>query len=317
MHLVYIGFMKLIIQIPCYNEEETLLTTLKEIPTQYENIDCVEILIIDDGCIDKTVEIAKEFGVQHIVSHPRNLGLARAFSTGIKKAVELGADIVVNLDADNQYRASDIKELLVPILDKSADIVIGNRPIETIKSFSPTKKLLQKLGSFVVRKISGADIKDAPSGFRAFNRDAAIKINIFDNYTYTMETIIQAQSKGLIIKSVPIGVNEDLRPSKLVKNNFDYIKRSCFTILRFLIIYRPFRFFMKLSLILFVLGLALGGRFLYFYLTGSGQGHVQSLILCAILLLMGFQAMFFAVVADLLAINRRLLEDVQYNLKKG
>ena len=204
---------------------------------------------------------------------------------------------------------------VLPVLNKEADIVIGARPIEKIRSFSPLKKLLQKTGSYVMRKISGADVLDAPSGFRAFSKNAAMKINIFDNYTYTMETIIQAQYKGLTIKSVPIGVNENLRPSRLVKNNFDYIKRSIFTMLRFIIIYRPFRFFMKISLLLFFFGLFLGLRFLYFYITESGEGHIQSLILCAILILVGVQSLFFAVIADLLAINRKLIEDVQLNIK--
>ena len=309
--------MKLIVQIPCYNEEETLLTTLEEIPKKIDCIDDIEILIVDDGSIDKTVEVAKNWGVNHIVSHPKNLGLARAFATGIKKAVEFDADIIVNLDADNQYKASDISKLIQPILENKADITIGARPIEKIKSFSPLKKMLQKLGSYVMRKISGADVLDAPSGFRAFTREAAKKINIFDNYTYTMETIIQAQNKALIIKSVPVGVNDELRPSRLVKNNFDYIKRSIFTMMRFVIIYKPFRFFMKISIMLLLLGLILGFRFLYFYLNESGQGHIQSLILCAILILMAVQSIFFAVIADLLAINRKLLEDIQIKVQKN
>lgn len=313
---MYNSIMKLIIQIPCYNEEKTLPVTLNEIPKTFEGIDEVEILIIDDGSTDNTVEAAKNSGIKNIVSHSKNLGLARAFDTGLKTSLKLGADIIVNLDADNQYRASDIDKLIKPLLDKKADIVIGARPIEKIKSFSPLKKVLQKLGSFVMRKISGTDVLDAPSGFRAFSKNAAIKINIFDNYTYTMETIIQAQYKGLTIKSVPIGVNENLRPSRLVKNNFDYIKRSIFTMLRFIIIYRPFRFFMKISLLLFFFGLLLGLRFLYFYITESGEGHIQSLILCAILILMGVQSLFFAIIADLLAINRKLIEDVQLNIKK-
>ena len=308
--------MKLIIQIPCYNEESALPVTLGEIPKSFEGIDEVEILVIDDGSSDKTVEIAKEKGVGHIVSHSRNLGLAKAFATGLKTCIEKGADIIVNLDADNQYRASDIEKLLKPILNKEADIVIGARPIQKIKSFSPLKKFLQKFGSYVIRKISGVDVLDAPSGFRAFTRDAAKRINIFDNYTYTMETIIQAKNKGLIIKSVPIEVNDDLRPSKLVKSNFDYIKRSMFTIMRFIVIYRPFRFFMKISICLLLIALILGGRFLYFYMTGDGHGHIQSLILCAILFLTGIQSMFFAVIADLMAINRKLIEDIQYKSHK-
>lgn len=313
---MYNSIMKLIIQIPCYNEEKTLPVTLNEIPKTFEGIDEVEILIIDDGSADNTVETAKNLGIKHIVSHSKNLGLARAFDTGLKTSIKLGADIIVNLDADNQYRASDIDKLIKPLLDKKADIVIGARPIEKIKSFSPLKKVLQKLGSFVMRKISGTDVLDAPSGFRAFTKEAAKRINIFDNYTYTMETIIQASKKGLTVKSVPVEVNEDLRPSRLVKSNFDYIKRSVFTMMRFIIIYRPFKFFMIISLILFFLGLILGLRFLYFYITESGTGHIQSLILCAILILMGVQSLFFAIIADLLAINRKLIEDVQLNIKK-
>lgn len=313
---MYNSIMKLIIQIPCYNEEKTLPVTYKEIPESIGGIDEIEILVIDDGSADNTVETAKNLGIKHIVSHSKNLGLARAFDTGLKTSIKLGADIIVNLDADNQYKASDIEKLIQPVLNKEADIVIGARPIEKIRSFSPLKKLLQKTGSYVMRKISGADVLDAPSGFRAFSKNAAMKINIFDNYTYTMETIIQAQYKGLTIKSVPIGVNENLRPSRLVKNNFDYIKRSIFTMLRFIIIYRPFRFFMKISLLLFFFGLLLGLRFLYFYITESGEGHIQSLILCAILILVGVQSLFFAVIADLLAINRKLIEDVQLNIKK-
>lgn len=313
---MYNSIMKLIIQIPCYNEEKTLPITYKEIPESIGGIDEIEILVIDDGSADNTVETAKNLGIKHIVSHSKNLGLARAFDTGLKTSIKLGADIIVNLDADNQYKASDIEKLIQPVLNKEADIVIGARPIEKIQSFSPLKKLLQKTGSYVMRKISGADVLDAPSGFRAFSKNAAMKINIFDNYTYTMETIIQAQYKGLTIKSVPIGVNENLRPSRLVKNNFDYIKRSIFTMLRFIIIYRPFRFFMKISLLLFFFGLLLGLRFLYFYITESGEGHIQSLILCAILILVGVQSLFFAVIADLLAINRKLIEDVQLNIKK-
>ncbi len=312
---MYNSIMKLIIQIPCYNEEKTLPVTYKEIPESIGGIDEIEILVIDDGSTDNTVETAKNLGIKHIVSHSKNLGLARAFDTGLKTSIKLGADIIVNLDADNQYKASDIEKLIQPVLNKEADIVIGARPIEKIRSFSPLKKLLQKTGSYVMRKISGADVLDAPSGFRAFSKNAAMKINIFDNYTYTMETIIQAQYKGLTIKSVPIGVNENLRPSRLVKNNFDYIKRSIFTMLRFIIIYRPFRFFMKISLLLFFFGLLLGLRFLYFYITESGEGHIQSLILCAILILVGVQSLFFAVIADLLAINRKLIEDVQLNIK--
>lgn len=309
--------MKLIVQIPCYNEEETIGLTVRDIPRNINGIDCVEILVINDGSNDKTVEAAKEAGVDYIVSHSGNLGLARAFETGLKKSIESGADIIVNLDADNQYKASDIPKLIRPLIDKKSDITIGARPIEMIKTFSPVKKILQKLGSCAIRKISGTDVQDAPSGFRAFTKEAAMKINIFDNYTYTMETIIQAQNKGLIIQSVPIGVNTCIRPSRLVKNNFDYIRRSALTIIRFVIVYKPFKFFIKLSLFLFLFGALLGIRFLYFYLIQNGSGHIQSLILCAILILIAVQSVFFAVIADLLAINRRLIEDIQIRIRKN
>ncbi len=302
---------KLIIQIPCFNEEKTLPVTINSIPKEIKGIDVIEILVIDDGSTDNTKEIAKNLGVVHIVSHQRNFGLARAFASGLRAAVNEGADIIVNLDADNQYCADDIEKLISPILEGKADITIGARPIWKIESFSPIKKVLQTIGSYVMKTISRADVEDAPSGFRAFTKDAAMKINIFDNYTYTMETIIQAANKGLKIKSVPIRVNKDLRPSRLVKNNFDYIKRSFFTMMRFVIIYRPFRFFMRLSLIILAIGLILSLRFLYFYLLGDGRGHIQSLIFSSILILTGIQSLFFAVIADLLAINRKLIEDVQ------
>ncbi len=229
--------MKLIIQIPCYNEEDSLPITLKAIPKEIKGIDKTEILIINDGSSDNTVRIAQDSGVHYIVNFSKNVGLARAFDAGLKACVRYGADIIVNLDADNQYCADDIEKLVEPIIEHRADIVIGARPINSIKHFSPVKKLLQKLGSFVMKKLSGADISDAPSGFRAFSREAAMKINIFDTYTYTMESIIQAQRKGLSILSVPIRVNADLRPSRLIKNNFTYIFRSAKTMIRFFIIF--------------------------------------------------------------------------------
>jgi len=307
--------MKLIIQIPCYNEEEALPVTLKAIPKKIKGIDTIEILIINDGSSDNTVKIAQESGVNYIVNFPKNVGLARVFDSGLKACVKYGADIVVNLDADNQYCADDIEKLVEPILEHQADIVIGARPIDSIKHFSPVKKLLQKLGSFVMKKLSGADILDAPSGFRAFSREAAMKINIFDTYTYTMESIIQAQRKGLSIMSVPIRVNGDLRPSRLIKNNYTYIFRSAKTMIRFFIIYHPFRFFVSLALIFFTLGLFLGFRYLYFFLLGDGAGHIQSLILCGLLITGGFQTALLAIISDLLAINRKLVEDVQIKVQ--
>ena len=308
--------MKLIIQIPCFNEEETLPETLKFLPKQIDGIDEIETMVIDDGSSDRTADIASWNGVNHIIKLNRHQGLAVAFKTGLNEAIKKGADIIVNTDADNQYCADDIELLVKPILEKSADIVIGARPINSINNFSPLKKLLQKLGSTVIRIISKSDIQDAPSGFRAFSKDAASVINIFDKYTYTMETIIQANPKGLIIKSIPVRVNVTTRKSRLVKNIFDYVKNSMFTMLRIFIIYRPFRFFALIASIILFLGFILGARFLYFYLTGSGAGHIQSLILTSILIMTGVQVGLIAVLADLLAINRKLIEDVQLRVKK-
>ena len=308
--------MKLVIQIPCFNEENTLKTTLDAIPKSFCAIDEVEILIIDDGSNDNTSKVALDWGVSKVVSFKKNLGLARAFACGLNSALAMNADIIVNLDADNQYCADDIQKLIDPILEKKADIVIGSRPIENIKHFSPVKKMLQKLGSFVMKKVSGVNVDDAPSGFRAFSSYAARQINIFDNYTYTLETIIQAQRKGLSIVCVPIRVNDELRPSRLVKNNIDYIRRSIFTMLRMLIIYRPFRFFAFVGSLVFFVSIILALRFLYFYLTGDGSGHIQSLILCAILAIVSFLCALLAIISDLLAINRKLLEDVQFMIRE-
>lgn len=309
--------MKLIIQIPCYNEEETLAIALKELPKHVEGIDEIEILIIDDGSSDKTVEIAQKNGVNHILSLQNNFGLAKAFIAGISKSLELGADIIINTDADNQYCAADVEELIKPILDKKADIVIGARPIKDIKHFSLVKKILQKLGSWVMRLLSCTKVEDATSGFRAFSKDAALQLNVFDNYTYTLETIIQAKAKGLELISVPVRVNPELRKSRLIKNVFDYIKRSTFTMIRMFIVYRPFRFFAIISTLFLIPGILLGVRFLYFYVNHFGSGHVQSLILSAILIITGVQVGLIAVLADLLSINRKLLEDIQTRLKKN
>lgn len=308
--------MKLIIQIPCYNEEENLGTTLAALPKTIAGIDEIQILIIDDGSVDKTVDVAKKYGVENFLILPTNAGLAHAFSAGLIKSLEMGADIIVNTDADNQYCADDIEKLVAPILNNKADIVIGARPVENIKHFSIIKRFLQKLGSQVMRLISSTKIADAPSGFRAFSKYAAMRLNVFDNYTYTLETIIQAKAKGLEIISVPIRVNPELRKSKLMTNIFDYIRRSIFTMIRMFIVYRPFRFFAIISSIFLFLGALIGARFLYFYLFDSGSGHIQSLILSAILLLTGVQIALLAVFADLQSINRKLLEDVQTRLKK-
>ena len=308
--------MKLIIQIPCYNEEDTLPITLKELPRNVAGFDKVEWLIIDDGSTDRTVEVAKQYGVDHIVRHPKNLGLAKAFLTGLDACLKLGADVIVNTDADNQYCSKDIPKLVKPILEGKAEMVVGARPIEEIAHFSPVKKILQKLGSWVVRVASRTDIPDAPSGFRAISKEAALKLNVFNDYTYTLETIIQAGQKNMAIVSVPIRVNKDLRPSRLVKSIPSYIRKSIITIIRIFVVYRPFRFFVTIGAILFSLGFLLGLRFLYYYFSGNGSGHVQSVILAGVLLGMGFQTILVAFLADLLAVNRKLLEDIQYRLRK-
>lgn len=307
--------MKLVIQIPCYNEEKALPITLKDLPQKIEGIDEIEVLIIDDGSKDNTVAVAKSLGVKHVVNMPHNCGLAKAFVAGLQKSLEIGADIIVNTDADNQYCANDIEKLVKPILAGDADIVIGTRPVSKIEHFSPLKKLLQKLGSCVMRLISSTEVEDAPSGFRAFSRNSALQLNVFDNYTYTLETIIQARAKGLILKCVPINVNADLRKSKLVKSMFDYIIRSVFTMIRMFIIYRPFRFFAIIAGLFLTLGTILGLRFLYYYVFSSGNGHIQSLILSAILIITGVQIAVIAVLSELMSINRKLLEDIQKRIK--
>lgn len=306
---------KLIIQIPCYNEEKTLLTTLEALPKKVEGISEIEVLLINDGSTDKSAQIAEDWGAKVFNIKP-NKGLANAFRSGLQEALNLGADIIVNTDADNQYCADDIAELVKPILEKKADIVVGARDIFSIKEFSPIKKMLQKVGSFVLRLLSSTQVEDAPSGFRAFSREAGIKINVFDNYTYTMETLLQANAKDLKVISVPIRVNEQLRKSKLMKNIFDYIFKSMKTTIRMFIVYRPFRFFITIAGMLAFLGLIVVARFLYYYFMGNGNGHIQSLILAAILLISSVQMGIIAIIGDLLSINRKIMEDVQTRLKK-
>lgn len=302
--------MKLIIQIPCHNEEASLPIALAALPKSLPGIDTVEVLVINDGSTDRTVEVARQLGVHHIVGFPRNQGLAKTFMLGIRSCLERGADIIVNTDADNQYDARDIPALVQPILDGRAEIVVGARPISTIDHFSPVKKLLQKIGSGVVARVSGTRVADAPSGFRAFTREAAARLNVFSEYTYTLETIIQAGQKNMSIVSVPVRVNADLRPSRLVRSLASYVRRSIVTMLRILVIYRPFQFFLSAGMVVFFAGLALGGRFLYFYMSGQRQGRVQSLILAAVLMIAGFQTGLLAFIADLQSVNRRLLEEL-------
>jgi glycosyltransferase involved in cell wall biosynthesis len=309
--------MKLIIQIPCFNEEEALPKTLKQLPRKIAGVDRVEWLIIDDGSRDLTVQVAKRLGVDHVIHFKKNRGLAEGFKAGLDACIALGADIIVNTDADNQYDARDIPALVQPILDGIADIVIGARPIQKIRHFSFIKKLLQKFGSYVVRRVSNTDIPDAPSGFRAISRDAALKLNVFNAYTYTLETIIQAGRKNMAISWVPVRVNEEVRPSRLVKSIPSYIKRSIITIFRIFVVYEPFRFFMRIGIFLFLVGVAIGARFLYYFIVQTGKGHVQSLILASIFMVMGFQSILSAFIVDLMAVNRILLEDIQYRLRKS
>jgi glycosyltransferase involved in cell wall biosynthesis len=305
--------LKLIIQIPCYNEAATLSTALAELPRKVRGFDKVEWLIVNDGSTDATMEVARKCRVDHIVSFKRNQGLARAYMAGLRASLELGADVIVNTDADNQYRAEDIPALAAPILAGKADIVIGVRPIKTIQHFSLLKKVLQWLGSAVVRGVSGTSVEDAPSGFRAVSREAAMRLHVFNDYTYTLETIIQAGRKNMVVASVPVRVNQDIRPSRLVKSIPRYIRKSVFTMLRIFVVYRPFRFFIAIGGSVFAVGVLLGLRFLVLLLIGGGGGHVQSLILASILLGIGFQTMLTAFLADLLAVNRTLLEEIEYN----
>jgi glycosyltransferase involved in cell wall biosynthesis len=303
---------KLIIQIPCFNEAATLGVTLSSLPREIPGIDVVEWLVIDDGSTDKTVEVALEHNVDHVVRLPRNQGLARAFVAGLDASLKAGADIIVNTDADNQYRADDIPKLIEPILSGSAEIVIGARSISDIKHFSYTKKVLQKIGSWVVRFASGTDIPDAPSGFRAISRASAMRLNVFNKHTYTLETIIQAGQKSMAIMSVPVRTNKELRPSRLIKSIPGYISRSTLTIIRIFMTYKPFRFFAIPGVIVFGLGILVGLRFLYFYFTGQGAGHVQSVILGALLVGTGFFILVVGLIADLISVNRKLLEKLDW-----
>jgi len=308
--------MKLIIQIPCYNEAETLAIALGALPRKVEGFDKVEWLIINDGSEDDTVEIARNCGVDHIINFKHNQGLAKGFMAGIQECLKQGADVIVNTDADNQYEADDIPKLTQPILNGTAEYVVGARPISQTNHFSPAKKFLQKLGSWVVRKASNTDIPDAPSGFRAMSRECAMQLNVYNNYTYTLETIIQAGQKNMAISSVPIRTNEDLRPSRLLSSIPNYIKKSVVTIVRIFVVYKPFNFFVSIAAVLFTLGFLLGLRYLYFFFTGDGEGHTQSVILAGVLMGMGFQTGLIAFIADLLSVNRKLLEEIKLDKYK-
>jgi glycosyltransferase involved in cell wall biosynthesis len=308
--------MKLVIQIPCFNEEESLPAALADLPRQLDGFDQVEWLIVNDGSTDRTIEIARSHGVDHIVDLPANYGLARAFMAGIERALEEGADVIVNTDADNQYDARDIVALVEPILERRAQFVVGARPIATIAHFSATKKMLQSLGSWVVRFTSGTDVRDAPSGFRAISRETALRLNVFDGYTYTLESIIQAGRLGIRVASVPVRVNGETRPSRLIRSIPRYLIRSLVSILRTLLVYSPGRTFMALGSVPFLLGSALTLRWLVLFLGGGERAHLPSLIAAAVLLLVGFLLWLFALLGELIGINRRLLEDTQYKLRR-
>ncbi len=308
--------MKLIIQIPCHNEEETLPGTLADLPRTVAGFDTVEWQIINDGSTDRTIEVAKEHGVDHIVDLSHNQGLASAFMAGIEAALRAGADVIINTDGDNQYDASGIPDLTVPILAGDAQIVVGERPITAIQHFSPMKQALQRLGSWVVRMASGTEIGDAPSGFRAIHRDAAIQLYVFDRYTYTLETIIQAGRLGIPITSVPINVNDPTRESRLIKSMGSYVWRSSKTILRVAVLYSPFRFLALLALILMIPGVVAFARFLVLYLMGQGGGNIQSLVIGSAFVAAGAVTFVGGLIADLIAANRVLSADIRSRLLK-
>lgn len=308
--------MKLIIQIPCYNEAETLEVALNDLPKQIAGIDTIEYLIINDGSKDNTVAVAKKWGVNYVVNFKRNKGLAKGFMAGLNECLKQGADIIVNTDADNQYCGEDIEKLVRPILDGKADMVIGERPIDQTAHFSPLKKKLQHLGSWVVRKASDTDVPDAPSGFRAYSREAAMKMNVINEYTYTLETIVQAGRNKMAVVSVPIRTNAELRPSRLFSSMFGYVKKSMLTIIRAFMMYKPLKFFCTIGVVSILLGILLGVRFLIFFFQGVGSGNVQSLILSSMLIVIGVQTCIVGLQADVIAANRKILQDIQYKVRK-
>ena len=308
--------MKLIIQIPCYNEAETLEVALNDLPKHIDGIDEIEYLIINDGSHDNTVEVAKKWGVNYVVNFRNNKGLSRGFMAGLDACLRNGADIIVNTDADNQYCGEDIEKLVRPILNGEAGMVIGERPIDDTEHFSPLKKKLQHLGSWVVRKASNTDIPDAPSGFRAYSRHTAMRMNVVNDYTYTLETIVQAGRRKMAVTSVPIRTNPELRPSRLFHSMFGYVKKSMLTILRSMMQYKPLYCFTILGSVLSLIGLVVLIRFLVFYFQGAGSGHIQSLVIACMLITIGVTGFFFGLLGDTVAANRRLLEEMQFELRR-
>ena len=308
--------MKLIIQIPCYNEAETLEIALNALPKHIDGVDVIEYLIINDGSKDNTVEVARNWGVNYIVNFRNNKGLARGFMAGLDACLRNVADIIVNTDADNQYCGDDIEKLIQPILRGEAGMVVGERPIDQTEHFSPLKKKLQHLGSWVVRKASKTDIPDAPSGFRAYSRHTAMRMNVINEYTYTLETIVQAGRQKMAVTSVPIRTNGELRPSRLFNSMFGYVKKSVLTIGRALMMYKPLYCFAWLAGIFGVAGVAIGIRFLVYFFNGAGAGHIQSLILAAMFIIIAAMCGVIGLLGDVISANRKLLEEIQFELRR-
>lgn len=308
--------MKLVIQIPCYNEEATLPQTLSDLPRSLPGVDEIEFLVVDDGSSDGTSDVARELGVQHVVRFTGNRGLAAAFTAGLEAALEAGADIIVNTDGDNQYCGEDVARLVRPILEGKADIVIGDRGVASLEHFTPLKRWLQVWGSKVVAGAAGLDIPDATSGFRAFTREAALRLTVLSEYSYTLETLIQAGARRMAVAYVPVRTNPKTRQSRLMRSLSSFLAHSAVTIVRFYAMYRPLRVFLTTGAVLLAGGVALGLRFLYFYLTGRGSGHVQSLILAAILSIVSIQVFLIGVLADLVRLNRKMLEETLYRVRR-
>ncbi|MEX1018055.1 MAG: glycosyltransferase family 2 protein [Litorilinea sp.] len=309
--------MKLIIQIPCFNEAETLPQTIADLPRQLPGIDSIEFLIIDDGSRDDTIAVARGLGVHHIVALEYNRGLAKAFAAGVDAGLRLGADIIVNTDADNQYYGADIAELVAPIVAGQAQIVVGDRGVGQIAHFSPIKRLLQRFGSWVISQAAGIAIPDATSGFRAMTREAVLNMMVLSHYSYTLETLIQAGSRGTPVRFVPVRTHGPTRPSRLQTNMLHFMLHSSITIVRAYTLYQPLRLFATLGTASIVAGTLLGLRFLFFFFSGNGAGHIQSLILTAILLIVGFQILLIGLVADLVGFNRKIMENILYRLRKA
>ncbi|MBI5711344.1 MAG: glycosyltransferase family 2 protein [Candidatus Eisenbacteria bacterium] len=309
--------MKLVIQIPCLNEEATLPATVGDLPKSLPGVDAIELLVIDDGSRDRTSDVARRLGVHRVIRFPARRGLARAFEAGLKEALAMGADVIVNTDADNQYAGADVEKLIRPILERRADMVVGTRPIGKIEHFSPFKKLLQRVGSGVVRGLSNTDVPDVTSGFRAYSRDAALRLTVLTNFTYTLETLIQASQKGIEIAHVPIRTNPKTRESRLFHGMLGYIQRSLGTMFRVYVLYQPLRFFLSLSAIFLLASLALFVRFAVIWWRAPGQpGHVQSLIVAGALAMIGFLVGSLGILSDLTAMNRRLLEEILLNTRQ-